>query len=89
MTFKQNSAALMTKRIVNQEIIQFISSMIGTVFGLLSAFGGSMAIIEKHLINLREKLGLRNRKRRVFEYFLNFKFNTNKDIDTAVQKTPC
>jgi len=55
LTFKQNSAALMTKRLLKESFLQLFSAVLGSVFGLMSAFGSAMGFIEKHYEILNSK----------------------------------
>lgn len=48
----------MTKRLMKQNAILLINSMLGSVFGIMSAIGGVMAFVEKRLISMKRKRNL-------------------------------
>lgn len=52
-----NNDGLYTERNYKQTLILFLTTLLGSVFGIMGAFRGIMRTLENNIINLKQKIG--------------------------------
>jgi hypothetical protein len=74
----------MTKRLLKASVLQLISAVLGSVFGLMSVFGESMAFVEKYYSALVRKIkqrGVVKRRTKALRNYINALSGPERHLD--------
>lgn len=65
IVISESETAMQTKRIVNQKMIVFFATIVGSVFGIMGSFAGIMNFFEGILVSLNRKIKEKQRVKRI------------------------